>query len=236
MAFPVIQDRTTTSVATDGTTTHTISYPSTVNAGDLLVCVAGFDGVPGGITWPSGWNELIDLDSNVGLGVAWREAVGDEDGSTFDVTVTTGQSGAHIIYRITGAEDPDTQAPEVTSFQDSGFTHNPPANTPTGGSKEYLWIAVSCMNNAEGASFTIFPSGYGNTGTVDTVGTGSGNVAIAYCDRTNEAASEDPGTFTTDISVNGQNITIAIHPGADTSIVKDVDTHVLITRTRVLTN
>ena len=90
-----------------------------------------------------------------------------------------------------------------------------PLLAPSGGVKNYLWLAIG-MSNEAGFSRTLkaVPAGYSNTVWIDPVGVDSWNLMSA--ERNLRAASEDPGTF---IVGNGylaqwQGYTIAVHPRA----------------------
>lgn len=223
VSVPVVQAKATSEVSTDQTS-HTVSLPSGIASGDLLISAFMVDDVPS-VTWPAGWTAFVtgdaqdsfaDPTSHGRASIAYRQADGTE-GSTITVTTGAAQQSMHITYRIRGAADPAIQPPQ------GGMQTGPvipsadtvvecPLLTPTGGVKNYLWLAVGTVNDA-GFPRTLnsVPAGYGNTTFIKPVGGDSWDLMIA--ERNLRAASEDPGTF----SVQGYlaqwiGFTIAIHP------------------------
>lgn len=221
MTFPAVA--TTSNGSTNGsganTTSHTLNYPSGVASGDLVVAHAVFDASPS-VTWASGWNSLYSAahsGSSIGNEVHWREADGTEGAS---ITVTTGASEADSweMFRVTGAEDPDTQAPELAAFDSTSdsTTPDPPSLTPTGGAKDYLWL-VFAGNDTGNQSYSVFPYASNN---IDEGGGNTGNdVSTGACSTTSNAASLNPGTFTIGASRPSTAITLAVHPvGAGSTV------------------
>ena len=101
--FPQVQSVTETSFAPD-TLSHLVQMPATVDPGDLLVILISLDKDPPSAT-PGGWTQLFFLkqDADEFAGFA-KDAVGDEDGTTVDVTTAVVASGAAQVYRITNWE------------------------------------------------------------------------------------------------------------------------------------
>jgi len=220
MAFPTIT-AVSESNATADTATFTISRPAGV-AGRLTIVVLQTDGSPT-LTWPSGYTVFKSTTlpiSGFSLFLAYKKEDGSE-GTTFSVTSSVAEKFAAIVYQISGAEDPTTQPPEASIAQDQASTANPdcPALTPTGGAKDYLWIAVAANDGEEADDDT-----WGNTSptnytpspprqkTSDIAGAASTNVSLETAERQLNAASENPGTFNNDVAHTYHSATIAIHP------------------------
>jgi len=96
MSYPVFEEAST--VAYKSATDVDVSYPATVNAGDLLwccvICASG--------TWstPSGWTVLNGATTN--RMVFWKEAAGTESG-TLAVAKASGSSQNYgLMYRWSG--------------------------------------------------------------------------------------------------------------------------------------
>jgi hypothetical protein len=143
------------------------------------------------------------------LGIAWREADGLEGGS---ITVTTGsaQISSHSCWRITGAKDPDTQAPEVgTAGNGTSANPDPPSNTPTGGAANFLWIPVSCNDDGRD-DVTAWPYASNNINIGDIAN--SGGAVLGVCSKEENDSSDDPGTFTIEASESWSTQTVAVHP------------------------
>ena len=128
--------------------------------------------------------------------------------------------GATIAWRITGAENPATQAPrgwdDCRGRRTVANTCNPGSVTPTGGSKDYLFIVMGGADQEVGA-FTASPTNYS---AITAANSGTGGAAATNCiiggaSRQLTAASEDPGVFTHAAAVTGNTgITVAVHPAA----------------------
>src|ERR1041385_497982 len=102
MAFPTIADADTKSgTVTTNSTSWTITFPTNIAAGDLLLLFIGSDGFPGfsapGFTLVSA--EEISACSIYLLG---KVAVGTETG-TFTATAGGGEQGGWRIFRIPAA-------------------------------------------------------------------------------------------------------------------------------------
>lgn len=211
-AFPIVET-TATSVEVSDITSHTVNYPTGISSGDLLIAIFTADSNPV-ITFPGGWttffNKVEAGTSNTRTAAAWLDAAGTETG-TFTVTTSTAQASAHNVYRISGAANPSTQPPEGSSGA-SGLssTPNPDSLTPTGGTKKYLWIALAGGDGASLDPLTAGPSGY--SGFIENGSGASGDSTLGSAWLQNEAASEDPGTFTATGSDRWVAGTIAVHP------------------------
>ena len=217
MAFPQVAS-TTTGYDTANQTSHPVVLPATINSGDLLIIIFGCDDDET-VTWPNegtDWIQLIDKnDPGTGptLSAAYREADGTEGGTTVYPATGSGEKGAWVVYRITGAEDPDTEAPESSSGQDgSGTGPNPDSLSPSGGSDDYLWIA--CGVNDDGTkTLSAYPTGY--TDNQQDVSDGSAGGCRLYTATKEEAdSSDDPAAFTISASENWVACTLAVPPAA----------------------
>lgn len=207
MSYPVIEDITPTTTPTD-TQTHVIDYPATVDPGDLLILIFVCD--DNETVTCSAFTEIYNEDSGPQgptLYVGWRDAVGDEDGTTFTVTTGSNESSCAYVFRISGAADPSTSPPEA-SIEGTGSSTNPNSLslTPTGGSKDYLWI--SGAGNDDDDDVTGYPSNMADNNQY--IQTTSVTLGIATEEAT--AASFDPAAFTIAATESWQAVTIAVHP------------------------
>jgi len=219
MASPVDANRLATSIAT-AVDPWTVNLPTGITAGQLLIMLVRSAGAQTVASAPTGWTALItnnvaDATDDV-TGIYYRWADGSE-GSTVSVDWSAAAKGFAIVWRVTGAINPATQVPQVTA----GATHTTTANTanpgsisPTGGSKDYLFIAVMGQGG-ELNSPTVAPTNYGNlvpgnSGTAGAVGT---NCTGGGGSRQVTTATEDPAVFTHPAAdLGGIAFTIAIHP------------------------
>src|SRR3990172_9436389 len=154
---------TNTSVNNTAGTQHTVSLPTGVQSGDLLIVVFGYkNGTSQTINWPGGWTQFFrsDRTTTVGVVAAYRQADGSE-GSTITVGTSGSIKTSHNSYRITGAENPLKPPPQSSAPNGTSPPPAPPSLTPTGGAKDYLWIAVETHNQTSSQiPITGFPASY----------------------------------------------------------------------------
>jgi hypothetical protein len=203
--FPAVQDTNTSGESSD-VTSHTVNLPANISAGDLLIVFFSCDANET-VTWPigDGWASIFHQTNANTLDIGYKIADGTE-GATITVTTGSAEQSAHISYRITGNHR--YAAPEVSTGATGNSTSpNPDSLTPTGGAKDYLWIAVEGNDAGEAAS--AYPSNYTN-GQTNAVGTtGGANIAVAR--RELNASSEDPAAFTIPLK-KWIACTVAVHP------------------------
>jgi len=216
MAFATVQT-TATSVESSAATTHNITLPSGIVDGDLLIAILSLDGTNANPTWPVGWVELIDLISgNSRLSIAYRDADGME-ASTVDVPTSGNRKSCHTSYRIDTHDV--ANPPEIsTGATGASSTPDPDSLTPSGGADDYLWLVVAGNDDEE--NYTAFPTSYTDGITLDS-GSGSFGSTVASARKELNAASENPGVFTLDVSEQWAAATIAIYPGGggDTDVL-----------------
>lgn len=188
--FPAV-NATATSNRTSQGTTHTVTLPSGITAGDLLIAVLAVARPPDGgptVTLPSGWNMLRNYPGGFRLVVAARIADGTE-GASFNFTTSGSVRSAHNTYRISGHRG----TPEVAVASGSGTSTNPPNLVPSWGNAANLWLAVSAREDS-GVGST--PANYTNSINSGSMGnTGAGYVICGSARRNLKAVSEDPGSF-----------------------------------------
>ena len=217
MAFPTVAGRAS---STEGLNvdSHDVSLPGSISAGDLLLVFFVCDGTsedPSATGWTR-FKLFTSADEGISdtfsLAAFWREADGTE-GATATFTTSSNERSSHTAYRITGAEDPDTQAPEVSAgASNSTGDADPDSLTPTGGAADFLWLAVG-GNGFEGNAYTGAPTNYSNLQAEDsgTAGAGSSHANIGTAERTLNASSEDPGAFASG-NTDWLAFTVAVHP------------------------
>ncbi len=220
MASPTVQ--ATNSNATSGTS-HTGTLPVGVVAGDLLLAIFVSDGNPTH-TIDTDYTEIFSApaaNNEARMSISYRQA----DASANDIpthTTSVSQRGIFIMYRIDGHEDPSTQAPELSSSTGNTGTStspDPDSVTPTGGSKDYLFLAVT--GNDGNVTTDTAPTNYANLISQTSAGGGGDRCNGGSAERQLTAASEDPGVFAISASDDWVAATIAIHPSAvDTSDVE----------------
>ena len=209
MAFPQVEASQTSTTTTAGTN-HTITMPASIVAGETLLIFASSDG---NIDWgfPEGWTALkYTLGNGSTLGIAWRKADGTE-GASITATTSASEKTASICWRISSASDPTVSPPEVSTGE-TGFNKNPDADaiTPSGGSKDYLWIAVVTQN--EDVTTSAYPTGYTDNQTCYDGGTGIGGCTIIVCSKEQTTTTNNPSAFTTSEEGGWGACSVVVYP------------------------
>lgn len=208
MAFPSVVTRST---GTANAGLIVVTLPSGSADGDLIFIVlrAGSTST----TWTqtsgtTGWTEITGSDANGQVSIFKQIGAGEANPS-FDLS-TSERSGS-IALRITGHEDPATQAPERSVVSTGTSTApNPSTLSPTGGAKDYLWIATGSTGDGR-ASFDSLMVNYTDLTAMATAGAANG-ASAGTAERLLNTATENPGAFTTGRSELWSAHTVAIHP------------------------
>jgi len=215
MAFPSIRNTATTN-GTTASATPVVNLPTGIRAGDTVLVLLR-QSAAGVIGFPAGWTELFDDTTDPSANqtcLAWRKADGTE-GATITCSSGNGKFAA-VAWAIPGAADPLIRPPEfATLVTGTSLIPDPGTVTPTGGAKDYLWLALAGQEGEN--TGPTYPTNYtvsqlaADSGTAGVVTT---NVRVAGAVRTNlNAASENPGTFTyTGTSDDWTATTVAVHP------------------------
>lgn len=216
MASPVIEETVVSANPTTAATAHTVTLPA-ATAGQLLLIIADKGSTAATITDNIGLTELVDENLANGLYIAYRQMDGSEP-ATGTLTTSAITRLVEVAYRISGAANPATQAPEVgTVATGTSTTPDPPAAVMTGGSKDYLVIALFGMAGEQADDNTLvttFPTNYtlGQAEkTCGIVGTNLGGMLGAAA-RALTASAENPGTFTAIDNAAWRAQTVTVHP------------------------
>lgn len=213
---PVVQTLLTQAFGTSSTT-HNVTMPSTVNAGDLLMVI--FATADGSITTttPSGWTSIaIQSSQGAARGQVFAKiADGTEDSTNVDFVTSSAIRAAAHVYRITKFYAAGTVADAfdiATTNSSASTTPNPPSNT-VAWTDRTLWIAAECHPTNTLAS--AYPSNYTSGQNSTQSGGGTPECVLSSCRRAPlYATTEDPGTFTIGTSQTWATFTIAIRPPA----------------------
>jgi hypothetical protein len=214
MAFPIVAG-TAASQTTISGTTHTVSLPTGIVSGELLVVAMAYQTAPSFITFPAGWTAKTSSDTGGAAGVwAYRVANGTE-GTSITVTFGIAQQAAHRSWRIQGHSTSTNPMTDV-GFWQAGTSAAPDtgAATPVGGTKDYLWLWFTA--GAGGRICTSAPTSYTNLETSDS-GSAATSVALSTARRALNAASENAGAGVLESSGAWMSIVTAVHPGSEGS-------------------
>lgn len=214
MAFPTGQARATGRTTAANVTSHPVTMPSGIVAGELLLVLFSTDGTPTCTDGSGLWTKLGQVNDaavNCTAAIFHKIAAGSD---TLTVTTSVGEQSSHISHRISGASGVVTAASAVTNGIASANS-NPPNHTPPAGAKDYLWIA--CRTGDSTPVATVAPTNYGNLLSIAAAGTAGASSSVA--DRLLNAASDDPGAFTS-ASEDWVCLTLAIEPAAGPVVVR----------------
>lgn len=232
MAFPIVESRHADKngdwTPTD-LTSHPITFPSGVQAGETLAVVFTVDATPT-ISIDTGvsggdWNRAGQVNgtasSTPGSDVFWKTAEGG-GADALSLNTSSAQQSSYVSFRISGSNG----TLSVLGVGGNGANSDPPSLTPAGGAKDYLWIAARGGDCSSELQATAPPTNYGNFTYTDPDQTANGGTATATAERNLNASSENPGAFTV---ATEQFVawTIAVHPaeasGAEGSLSKTLD-------------
>jgi hypothetical protein len=203
---PQVQSMTPTSVSS-ASTTHNVSMPATVNAGDLLLMLITFHATQGSVTTPSGWTAA----GSIGLAnIFTKAASGSEGGTTVNVVTANSVKAAAQTYRITRwFGDAGTNGVVVATNSGAPGTSADPSNNTPNWTDRTLWLAAAAVTG--NPTFSVDPTNYTN---VQSTGDGASTCLLRSLRRTLYATSENPSTFTWSGSQSWSAFTIAVRPPA----------------------
>jgi len=211
--FPLVKF-SATSAESSNTTSHTLTLPATVAAGDLLLAIFCCDGAPS-ITWDNTthgtWTELFESSQGTEctMNVWYKSAAGTEDAGT--LAITTGASEKSQMYSAAIGNWDGTAAPAYGTATGTSANPDGPSLNPSGWDAQTntLWITTYVEDN--NADWSAYPAGWSLYRTkLDASDTAHVGFGLAAAHEATD--SKDPGTFTTTLSDGWLNATIAI-PG-----------------------
>ena len=146
------------------------------------------------------------------MSIAWKKAVGNEDGTTITVNTGSSEESVHISYAIQNADDPTVSPPEASSESSGSSNHPDPGHlSPSGSSKDYLWFAFYGCDDDDMASG--YPATYLDNHETYESSSGSGTCAIGAASRDYTSSSDNPSYFTVS-SEQWEAATVAIYPAS----------------------
>lgn len=224
MTFPIVQTADTqTGTVTSNTGTFTLTYPTNIASGDLLLAFIAQDGTGGTVTWPAGWvKDTLNGNLNAcSLQYAKKSADGTETGD-FNVTITTNEQCAWRVFRITGwegtlgttystASSTDGSIESFEATNASNANPDPELLNPTWATEDTLWMAVITVDFSR--TISVFPSNMPDLQTADVSG-GSNGATLGIAMASSTVASFDPAAFTISNADDWGAITVGVRPGA----------------------
>jgi hypothetical protein len=222
MAFPVVQDADTTSgTVTSNSSSWTLTYPTNLASGDLILAFVAIDG-DASCSWPSGWvhkRDVISPGNANSLELAAKISDGTETG-TFTLGVGSTEQGGWRVLRITGwfggslgtslGDNADGLRSAAPGNGSPSSTPDPPSENPANWDVEdTLWFAACSVDTSR--TISVYPLADRNTADVSG---GAGGATLGLCSVNSTVASLDPSTFTISASDDWVCITVAIRPAA----------------------
>jgi hypothetical protein len=212
MAFPTVQTRTT-GASSATATSHTVTLPATINAGDFLfIAFTSGGGSATTVTWDNTtagtWTTVASNNSGATVrGTLFSKvADGTEGSAALSITLSTSVQVAWTIWRITGCESSVATASATGSTATVTFG----ALAPSWGAEDSLWIAVAHLNSTPGVS--AYSTGY--TDPTGAVGSGVARVSTRSVELLLNAATETPSAWTLGGAAQHVQFTVAIRPAA----------------------
>lgn len=192
---PISLAATATSVSSS--TTPSISLPSGIVAGNIILIFASIDTSSSTITTPSGFTQIATNTTPDKMYI-WAKVATGSEGTSISTTASIARDQGYVSYRISnayGTIDSTGIAVSTVVVASSGTTVNPASLTPSWGSANNLWIATCNMDGGD-RDVTAYPTNYtlGQVTSGNTAGPTSTDVAA--CARILTASTEDPGAFT----------------------------------------
>lgn len=229
MAFPTIQTADTKNgTVTSNSSSWTLTYPTNLANGDLILAFVAADGAPS-FSWPAGWIRRDTNATAVAMAMAWKISDGTET-STFTLTLGASEQGGWRIFRITGwfGSGIPTSGNWTAQVNADGTALAAPAQgtnaAPDPGSlnpanwdvEDTLWFAGCAVDTSR--TISVWP--LADNQTADVSG-GAGGATLGLCTINSAVSSLDPGTFTISASDDWLAATVAVRPAATAAQIFD---------------
>ena len=212
MPYPSIRS-SNYGVCGDATSRHTVQYPATIVAGDILLFaltsdadeIAGIDGA-----WAGGGYKLVGTAASMAWG--WKKADGTETGWVSAAATTDNSEPAYfVILCIKDAADPTVTTPSSgTAATGTDSTAELPALT---GLTSTDWLAIGLWGNDHSDTINSWPANYPDN-RLDSRGTGNGDAGQACATATFTGTAAPSGTLTLSGSEDWISQVIAVRYGA----------------------
>ena len=200
--FPVIEG-TQTHVNNSEVDNHTISLPSGIQVGDLILVAFRIRSERDIDSATSGWTQLLEANNNGRTFVFWKEATSSSE--SFSITLDDNSRIAAVSYRISNWDTAEAPRVAVTT---NGT--NPPRLTPGWGAFPSLYLAGLTFRRSNGA-ITGTPSGFSNIVVAENTSTNNTTFfEVGTLNKFSSASSEDPSAFSTSAGNSFTSFTLAI--------------------------
>lgn len=176
-------------------------------------------GSSGGGAAPSGWTQIYDETDDY-ISIYEKIATGTESAGTVNFTQDASGRWACQVIKITGSHPTEASQVGGAANNVASSSVDPGSLTPSGGAKDWLWIAVDCHGHILQTSRTIstYPTNYTGITPAQNSAGGIGQSYVGSAYRQLNASSEDPGAFTLTGNIQfWYAVTIAVPPSDQVS-------------------
>lgn len=204
---PSVESSQTTIQSSGATTSHPITMPSGIAAGDLLLVCFTTGEITTTHTPSAGWVLLNSQVTGSHRGSIYAKVATGSD--TLTITTSSGSESAAIAYRISEVY-PSSSVANIVSIL-GNTTTTLPVLEPSIGIRNYLWVSFfSASNNAVA---TVAPSGFSDLISVRSgAGAGTARAMTASAIKKARAIFVGGGTFTVTGGTGQKTFTLAIRP------------------------
>lgn len=211
MTFPTHGAPTATADAA-GTTSHTINLPA-FSTGDRIIVIS-YNRDPGSYTLPAAWTQLESLNdpaTSTHRFIAYYRDMQAGDASTVVGTSAVSAKAASTATKFTAGTFDSGVGPYHASTNGTSATPDPPNLAPGVGALDFTWVAAF-GENQQNTTISVYPLTGNNTRVPTTGGAGTTGGIQGYCDQDINAASQNPGTFTSSFNSKWTVVTLAVAP------------------------
>lgn len=191
----------------------TLVVPFTQTTGDFIIIFIANDTTTIS-SLSDGFSQITD---NTGATrIIYKASLSGSEGGDCTITFSSSCKACATSYNVQGASTTDT--PQFSTVATGTSTSPNPGNlTPSGGSKEYLWIAFLGLGGEDvSAPISSAPTNFTNltTRATGTAGTVASNSSIGTAEYIFTASSLDPGTWSLSSTRDWRAYTVAVYPNA----------------------
>lgn len=210
MSFPPINGTPVSGLSTPGTTSFSITLPSGVAAGEVVVLIVSryIDTLT---TSDTGWTSRKQIN---GTSSVPRATIFTLDAAGGETSVTINGTGSynakkmtHVAFRVSG-EHATYWYLEASNSLGTSTAPDSGSLAPGVGADDFTWLTFMACDGR--AAYSAVPSGYTLIANANGDNNDNNTVAVAY--RQANASSEDPGAWTISGSRNWAAITGGIRP------------------------
>ena len=191
-------------------TTPSITLPSGISSGDVIIIFVGVDGTPtASITGFSQDIAAVGVWAASATYYVFSKTADGTEGASVTLTLSASETVCASAWVITNA---DSIAFSSTVTNAGSVNPNSPPLTSGFGTVPTLWLSSFATDNGT-PTITSYPSGYEN-GQSLSGGSNFGSPRLGVASKLQTSASEDPPEYTISISHNWVAVTVAIAAAA----------------------